>query len=756
MNTFPAGRWAADWIWADADPSGASREVVALRQLIELDQVPAAVPCRIASVARHAVWVNGVEVARGPVRTTPHRQSYDLVDISAHLRPGTNVIAALTWRWPLPKPWWAPPAPMANELHRGAFALEASVGSEPLGTDATWQAHAPDGWGETVIDRISGRGEELIDLRGLPADWLTRPAALADWKPALARQIITTGEPGPAGPPSFPGGPVIARPIPFPVPVDVATDHTGDSAILDRIEFGTLVLDAEGPAGTTVTVRSAEFLDEQGRPAPTEHDAAFVVTLDGDRRQTESLDMYGLRGALVEADPGVHVHGITVRTRTHPFARDASFECSDPDLEAIWRIGRRTVTLCSTDAYVDCPTREQRAWTGDAVVHQMVDFTTNTDWSLARWYPQLAASPRPDGMLPMAIAGDVEFADFTVIPDWSLHWVHAVWNLHRYVGDRTEIAALMGVAEGVLRWFLPYCDESGLPTDVPGWVLIDWSAVHPSGAGASLCGLWGRGLMEFAEMAEWLGDSGRAEWARGVHARLREGFERLWDPQRERYADSMVGGNLLAVASQHGQAAALVGGLAPASRWNRLVDLLQDRSRHVDAAFSAPDGPTVDGTPVGGDYLRIGHPEPWWNADKIVRAQPFFRYVVHDALAVAGRADLIAGACLDWTALMSRCDSSWSETWYGGTISHGWSSTPTRDLMTRVLGVEPAEPGFAAARIDPALGDLTWVRGRIPCPAGMIEVDVTEDSLTIDSPIPFVHDGHRYPASRVEIATGTR
>ena len=61
------------------------------------------------------------------------------------------------------------------------------------------------------------------------------------------------------------------------------------------------------------------------------------------------------------------------------------------------------MSINSFDSYTDCPTREQRAWTGDSVVHQMVDLTTNADWRLARWHPTLTASPRSDGMLPMAV-----------------------------------------------------------------------------------------------------------------------------------------------------------------------------------------------------------------------------------------------------------------------------------------------------------------------------------------------------------------
>jgi hypothetical protein len=211
------------------------------------------------------------------------------------------------------------------------------------------------------------------------------------------------------------------------------------------------------------------------------------------------------------------------------------------------------------------------------------------------------------------------------------------------------------------------------------------------------------------------------------------------------------------MASQHGQAAALVGGLVPAGRAARLVELLTDRSGHVDAAFSNPTGPVSPNSEqeVGGAALRSPHPEPWWDVDRLlVRAQPFFRYVVHDALAAAGRADLIADACLDWTVALERCRTSWTETWYGGTVSHGWSSTPTRDLVQRVLGVTPATPGFTVASVDPALGaGLEWARGAVPTPAGLLRVDVRDGGreVEVDSPVPFVLDRVRREAGTHQV-----
>jgi hypothetical protein len=333
--------------------------------------------------------------------------------------------------------------------------------------------------------------------------------------------------------------------------------------------------------------------------------------------------------------------------------------------------------------------------------------------------------------------------------------VHSVHNLYRYCGDRDEIARLLPVAEGVLRWFDPFLDEHGCATDVFGWVLIDWAAVHVAGVSGALNGLIARSLIEFAQMASWLGDAGRAAWARGRHDAMKRGFERLWDEQRGLYVDSLEQSQRRPMASQHTQAAAIAGGLVPDVRVAGVAAVMIDEERLVHATFDTPDGPAGPNSEIAiGVYLaRRNLPEPWWDVERqIVRAQPFFRYVVHDALAAAGRADDIPLQLLDWERwAMQRCSTSWTECWQGGTISHGWSSTPTRDLVQRVLGITPAEPGFAVASIEPALGYLEWASGAAPTPAGLITVDVTKDALTVNSPLPFLHDGKRYGAGRHQI-----
>lgn len=759
---FPHGRWRARWVWADGAPThGADRRAVALRRVVDLDAVPAAVPARVCADARYVLTVNGTEVARGPVRDNPRRRRHDLVDLAPHLRPGRNVVAALVTFYGNAVAWWMPGPTLMSRVSGGGFLFEARLGDDWLVSDEAWTATLLDGWtSRPGGPGLTGRATEVLDLRPLPAGWDDPDGDDPGWPAAAALSGATLGEPGRPEPPNNPLGPYGPRPLPYPTVDDVAlrdvvAPNGDDVRLADRVVAGTIVADVDGPAGATVTFEVVEFADDDGTiTADADAVVKAEVVLDGSRRHVETFDAYGLRAVRVVAGEGVAVDRVTVRERLHPVGSGPWFACSDPVLERIWEVGRRTVSLCSFDAYIDCPTREQRAWTGDSVVHQLVDLTTSTDWTLARWHPQLAAVPRPDGMLPMAVAGDAEHSDIAVIPDWALHWIHSVHDLWAYTGDTELVQRLLPVAEGVLRWFEPFRGPDGLLTDVIGWVIIDWASVFTEGTSAALNGLYARALAEVAEMSDWLGDNGRGSWARHLHAGVRQGFELLWDGERGCYVDHAVGGERRRPVSQHAQAAAIVGRVAPADRHRRLVEVLTDEDRLVHATFSVPDGPAPPGSdaPVGGAYLRAGHPEPWWDVDtQVVRAQPFFRYVVHDALADAGRADLVTLGCRDWRWALERCPTSLTETWFGGTVSHGWSATPTRDLMQRTLGVRPAVAGFREAVVEPALGDLAWARGAVPCPAGLIEVDVTPERIVLSTPVPALVAGGRVGPGRHEI-----
>lgn len=806
---FAPGRWRARWIWFEpprltmefpigGTPVQADRFAL-FRRTFDLGEIPDRAPARATADARYVLWVNNLEAARGPIRCNGRRLHYDLVDLAPYLREGRNCIAVLARFYGRPVPWWAP-TPGSLQLGSGSLVFEARVGEHWVVSNRRWRTLAGNAW------RTDGRGPgdpfppEILDARALPAGWKQPGFDDRAWEEAVEISAKHFGCSGNVEPPSHPYGPLLPRLIPqlrgehrrpravrwFETPgvrhatpfdqvvadLGAATGAPGDDDVAGMLhvacaadrarvavfDFGEVVsggveVNLSAPPATQVDMAFFESATPDGLPSSSGERTAVRYVTRGSEDQFESFDSFGLRylGMSIRGVGPVTVEAVGVHERLYPREPGPSFQCSDPRLDRIWTVGRRTVDLNSHDAYLDCPTREQRAWTGDAVVHQMVDLATNPDWRLARWNVELGASPRADGMLPMAVGGGAEYADLIYIPDWSLHWVRSLHNLYRYTGDRDLVARLLPVAERVLRWFTPFLGPDGLLRDVTGWLLIDWSSVRGDGRSSILNGLYGRALIDFAEMSDWLDDAGRGVWAREIHAALRQGFEQFWDPGRAVYVDNLGLRDRGPTASQHGQAAAIVGLLAPVERYPRLVEVLVDRARLVHAAWSRASGDARSTAPGAAamSFLLDGPPQPWWDVERqIVAAQPFFRYVVHDALALAGRADLIPDQCLDWEALLQRCATSWSETWYGGTVCHAWSATPTRDLSTRTLGVTPDTPGFDRARIAPRLGALEWANGAVPTPAGLIEIAITKTRVEVSSPVPFVLDlggGHLKP-----------
>lgn len=751
------------------------------RRTVELAAVPATAPLRVWSDGRHVLSVNGEAVVRGPVRANPRRARYDVVDLAPHLRVGTNVITIVARHFARATSWWMP-VPPTYTLGAGSLVVEALIGDEWVVSDDSWRCRPGEAWTPVAAPGdVAALPVESFDAAHHPHGWEEPGFDDGDWRPARLLGTVHVGSSGDPHPPSEPFGMLLppVRPDAGATPglrheatltdrrtgpaaalgddpvlqvlADEAAvdDATGEVELLSfdlgHITAGTVQLTVRGAAaGTVVDLAAAEHLDGDGRLAPLgQHAGLRYRCRGGDVEAFESLDVIGTRHlhASVRAPdgaPGPEV-ALAVQERLRPRPEGTSFECSDPLLNEIFAVGLRTVDLCALDAYVDCPTREQRAWTGDAVVHQMVDLTTNPDWSMARWHPQLTAVTRADGMVPMAVSSDFEADDRTMIPDWSLHWVRSVRNLWEYEGDRAVVAELLPVVERTLRWFEAYLRPDGLLDSVTGWVLLDWASVYENGCSSTLNALWARALEDCAVLADALGNAGTAAWARERYEGVRRGFDRFWDEGRGVYVDHEVDGELRRTAAQHPGAAALAAGLVPADRIERVVARLTDRSRLVQHSF-VMDTATVDGANTGHMYLAVGFPEPTWDVeDQMVACEPFFRYVLHDGLARAGRADLIVDQVRDWQQFLDRGETSWPEDWNGGTRCHGWASTPTRDLIVRTLGITPAEPGFTAVRVDPRLGDLEWARATVPTPHGPVTVEARADgTVEVDSPVPVI------------------
>ena len=153
------------------------------------------------------------------------------------------------------------------------------------------------------------------------------------------------------------------------------------------------------------------------------------------------------------------------------------------------------------------------------------------------------------------------------------------------------------------------------------------------------------------------------------------------------------------------------------------------------------------------EQMRGMPPIDWDPEREMVLAEPFFSYAVHDAVAQAGRAELLIDLVRRWEEFLVDGYDTFGECWGWGTPVHGWSCTPTRDLVGHVLGIAPAEPGYRKIRVAPRLGPLREVAGAVPTPAGLVEVRVRGSEAEITSPVPVLMSPA--DAEEYELAAGT-
>lgn len=801
---FPEIRWLGHWIWVPEEPVTPSPGFAApidqnakeshglFRKSFTLDHLPGRAPTRITADARYALYVNGHELGRGPIRSQFRRLHYDMYDLAPYLKIGENVLAVYVKYYGQEKAFWMPATPNRTLGKTGIMVFECNLGEAGwLVSDATWKAQRPQAWDHQSQDdrelAAGGVPVEIFDARRFPFAWKTPGFDDAAWGQAQVVPAMLTGL-FRSQPPTHPYGPLYPRPIapqggavrrPASIqveilpavdisstssPMDCVDQHiqaprSGDAQLIQlpaqlnipagggawiKLDMGHIVsgfvqFSLHCAAGTVIDL---SYTEEPIRLGPKfgRMRAGTRYIARGEHDSFGLFDTIGFRYAYLLAHSlpdSLVLQDFAVQENLHPWQETATFECSDPRLEQIFQAGLRTVQLCSPDAFVDCPTREQRAWTGDGVVHQMVHLAANQDWRLAKRYVELGNSPRNDGILPMFTVSLLELMGNFTLPDWSLHWVHGVYNWYRYRGDRAVILAWLPTVARVLRWYAPYQTSAGVLKDVPEWNLVDWSSVSTTDTSALLTAEWARGLLEFAEMAAWLGEASSQAWAEELYARAKAGFELFWDERRGSYIDHIVDGVPQPEMSQLAGALAIVSRLAPEPRWRRIIDAITDEQKLVVRSWSG--GGQSEG--AFEKQQRGIYAIDWDVENEIVRSMPFMSYVVHDAVALAGKADRLPDLYLRWAEFLKDGYDTIGENWDAGTgagtHAHGWSCTPSRDLLIYTLGVTPADPGFTRARIAPRLGRLEWVKGQAPTPYGSIAVELTPHQAIIDSPIPF-------------------
>jgi len=760
------------------------------RKTFDLASAPREALAHASADGRYHLYVNGAFVGRGPARCDPAFQYFDTRDIAAHLRPGRNVVALLLHSYGRDMSWYQLP----SRFHLAAFGCGSvffqcdvvlADGSQvQVDSDDSWRYRKEEAWQQDTLPGAVGF-MEVFDAGKALREWASPELDHGGWEQAVVLTVPPLNLASPVRP--FPV--MVPRAIPFlseeeRLPAAVATlgevepvkdapdifEQVSGEALLEpmarRIEgaealpgasgpatiapgegrdavivldFGDVVtgyprLDVSAPAGTVLDIAYAERLKD-GRPEPPPRTPIWSPTVhryiarEG-RQRWEKFEWAGFRYLQITVrNPRgpVTIHRVALNETLYPVEERGSFECSDPMLNRIWRAGAHTLRLCMHDGFEDCPSREQRQWIGDAYVESLTNYVAFGDTALvAQMLRQVAQSQRPDGMTQMATPSDFAAAGLLTIPDWCLCWILSLGKYVEYTGDLDMAAELLPSVLRALDWFDRLVDEHGLLNNVPEWNFVDWAEVDRRGEGTVYNALYYHTLRVVEDLARRLGLAAIAERCATRAQSIREAVNaRLWSEERGAYVDACIDGEQSRRLSQQANAVCIAYDIAPPERWERIFATILDESRLALTSIG------MMSAPYQVDFDEERH---------VVLAQPFFMHHVHRALARAGRYDdLIWNIRQRWGAMIEAGATSIWEVWHPmASQCHAWSTTPTFDLSTEVLGVVPLEPGFARVRIAPQPAGLDWARGVFPTMKGDIRLawEKREEEFKLSAAIP--------------------
>lgn len=455
-------------------------------------------------------------------------------------------------------------------------------------------------------------------------------------------------------------------------------------------------------AGVMVDIYEVEYIDAEGRVQHTygNRNGMRYITRPGLNRFTSTKRRSGryIFITLRNQHAPVHLRLVRVIASTYPVAEIGDFRCSDSTLTQIWRISQHTLKLCMEDTFTDCPLYEQTLWVGDARNEAAFAYPTFGALDIGRRCARLAAQSLE--RYPI-VGSQVPSSWDTLLPAWSFLWGISIWDYYAFTGDLAFLREMWPYVIQNLENSAALRDpESGLFAG-PFWNMFDWSGIDDEHEIVLHNSMLLVGAIDAAQKcADVLKDEARAAWLADLRADLRASINRLWDPEKRAYPDSVhEDGSPSECTSQHTSFLALLYDIVPEEH---AADVLEN-------LVNPPEGMTRVGSPFAMMYAY----------EALEKAHRFNEIIesIYDAYTPM----LEAEATTVWEVFPS------SQARPGGfptrSHCHGWSSAPLYFLNRILLGIRPTDGDGTVYDISPWIyKGLTWAKGSVATIRGALHV----------------------------------
>ena len=460
-------------------------------------------------------------------------------------------------------------------------------------------------------------------------------------------------------------------------------------------------LTVNGPAGTSVEMRYAERLGEDGDIDQTNIRACvttdvfqtdvYILKGGGIETYEARFTYHGFQYVQVTGLPGDAtldmLEGRIVHTDLEHSGR---FECSSELFNRIQKAIIATTVGNYHGMPTDCPHREKNGWTGDAHLSaEQVLFNFESATAYVKWLDDFSDCQRPGGALPGIVPTGGWGYNWGAGPAWDSAYILIPWYLYLYRGDR-------GILQRHYDGMKKYLDFLGtLSMDyIVQFGLGDWcpptpgAESHKAPAELTNTAYYYADVSLVGRIAALLGKKSDARRFAALAKKIKAAA-------RKHYYDKANG--RLAGHSQTSIACFLYQGLVEPEETEIFEEMLLEEvaacNDHIDCGI------------LGTKYVlnmltELGHAEV---AGRIAAQRDF----------------------PGWGYWLEQGATTLWETWDGETSSqnHPMFSDIGAWFYKTLAGIlpDPCRPGFKHVIIKPwAIGDLTWAAGEIRTPYGRV------------------------------------
>ncbi|NLR91865.1 family 78 glycoside hydrolase catalytic domain [Flammeovirga agarivorans] len=757
--------WQAYWIWNTDDGKEETKQhKVLFRKSFQLSEIPADAILKITASSLYKLYINGEYINRGPARSAPHHQSYDVLDIKSALQTGKNVIAVE-----------AHYQQGENAYHlkgRGGFLAELSIGDQLISTDNTWKVAVDKTWNNEAprINRFQLVVTDQVDLRNKEEGWNQLDFDDSKWSSAVGLQR-NSGWPSAqknAKPRAIttPWTNLEQRHIPYLIEQDVKATSLIDAEYVDSyftseekwdrkvklkrsvlsniktknylkgkgplvlevsdqpyllvFDFGTLLngmpkFDIEGEAGTKVEVVGIPYMvDDQFTCKVVDSRLVDEVILSGKREQWEAQYFKPTRYLAMVIHPQknpVKIYDFSLHQIKYPFATDGDISSTTADwVKAYTEATEETIDVCTTDGYTD-NYRERRQYAQTGYYGAMGNYWTFGDYALqAAKLVQVAQEAESNGLFPAY--GPLLNNDFMVILDSDILWVRSLHNYLLYSGDQETVEMLIPAAQKLMNLLETYTNSDGL-IDNPAYAYwLDHAKNDRRGANLNLNGHYIGALQDFAEILSWMGQEGGEKYIQQANKAKQAIQDKFWNEKKGLFADALIDGQQSNQFSEHAQAMVLTFGIATDQQAEKLIPQLLKKDEL--------------------NYVK--------RENGMFMVTPAMSYFLHKGLANYGFIDEsfeLFRRRFDEMLAPEMNGTLWEEWWrdasgrFGkkGMIGRTRSDAQTESAFATALfaeylvGIQPTKPGMTELVLAKTEASIEDISATIPTPLGMLKIN---------------------------------